>query len=83
MRALSLLLLALVGCGASWDPTANTVGAQIEARQLERCATDDAGTCTAAFMRVTAATAYCANAQELAHHGAPVPEAGTTCPKKP
>lgn len=76
---------ALAGCGGQSytadDATRNTVAAQIEARQLERCAVADAGTCTPAFMRVTAATAFCANAGALAAHGAAVPEAGTDCPK--
>lgn len=78
------MLLALAGCCASYtadDTVRATVAAQLEARQLERCATDDGGTCTPAFMRVTAATAYCASAGSLAAHGKPVPEAGTECPK--
>lgn len=83
MKLLLLLVGLVAGCGASYDPTTNTVAAQVEARQLERCATDDAGTCSAAFMRTTAAIAFCANARELSVHGAPVPEAGTTCPKQP
>jgi hypothetical protein len=82
--AVVAIALAMGACASSYTPedtTANTVSAENEARQLERCAVDDAGGCSPAFMRITAATAYCANARELAAHGAPVPEAGTECPK--
>jgi len=76
------LFLSLTGCGGSYsgdDTTANTIAARHEARELELCATDDAGTCTPSMVRAQSTLAYCANARELTAHTAPVPEAGVSC----
>lgn len=83
--AAPLLFAALVGCGGGFtddDTTANTVAARTESGQLSACAQDDAGSCSPAYVRASAALAYCANARELAAHGKPaVPgPAGMVCP---
>jgi hypothetical protein len=76
------LLLVLAGCGATYtadDQAANTIAARHEVRQLQECASDDAGSCTPAMVRAHASLAYCANERELQVHGAPVPDAGVQC----
>ena len=83
MQRLAFLLL-LAGCGGSYtddDTTANTIAARSEARVLAFCASgaEDAGGCTPSKVRAFIDLAYCANARELAAHGAPVPEAGAAC----
>lgn len=82
VRALVLVAASLAGCGASYsadDTTANTLAARMEARALDLCATDDAGTCTPSRVRAFATIAYCANARELVVHRAPVPDGGVAC----
>jgi hypothetical protein len=78
-----VLLLGLAACGPSYtadDTTSNTIAARNESHQLSACATDDASTCTPAYVRSSSEIAFCANARELLVHSAPVPEAGVTCP---
>ena len=78
-----IVLLALAGCGSSYtaeDNTSNTIAARNEGNQLTACATDDASTCTPAYVRASSEIAFCANARELLVHSAPVPEAGVACP---
>lgn len=81
MRALLLVAALFCACKSTYpddDQAANTTAAKAEARIVELCAVDaeDAGLCTPAHVRAFADLAYCANARELAVHGAPVPEAG-------
>jgi len=82
MRFLLALALFLPACATSWsdaDTEANTIGAKSEARVLEMCAGDDAGTCTPSRVRAFTALSFCANVRELVVHGAPEPDGGTTC----
>lgn len=81
MMAAAVLCL-LDGCKDGYtndDKSANTIGARSESRVLDFCATDDASTCTPSKVRAFTLLSYCANARELAAHGAPVPEAGVAC----
>jgi hypothetical protein len=81
MRLPLLLFLGLAACGG-WsadDTTANTIAARSEARVLDLCAADDAGACTPSRVRAFTLLAFCANARELAAHGAPVSDAGVSC----
>jgi hypothetical protein len=76
----------MVGCGGGYtdaDTASDKATAVVEAAQYSACATDDARTCTPAFMRATSTVAYCGNARNLSAHGRPIPPApaGLTCPR--
>lgn len=70
-----------LGCGASYDDTANKIGTRNEARVLEICATDDASTCSPSKVRVLTRIAFCANQEQLVEMGDPF-DGGPPCPKK-
>jgi hypothetical protein len=81
----ALFFVVLTGCGSSYpadDEAANTIASRAEARVLDFCSADDAAACTPSKVRSFTRLAYCANARELASHGASVPEAGVACQAK-
>jgi hypothetical protein len=77
----AVLLLLLCSCGASYtsdDTSANTIAAREEARVLDLCAQDDAGTCTPSKVRAFTTLSFCANQRELSAHSAPF-DGGPSC----
>jgi hypothetical protein len=80
------IALLVIGCGPSYtadDTTANTIAARMEARVLDLCASDDAGTCTPSRVRAFTLLAACANDRELVVHSAPVPDGGALLSCRP
>lgn len=76
----ALVLVFLVACGGGWtaaDTKSAAGAARAEIMIDELCRGD--GACNAAQVRALDRAATCANASQLARHGAPVPDAGFSC----
>ena len=77
-----VLLIGLVSCQASYsadDKTAADIGTRNASELHDECATDDAGTCTAAVVRARSLIIFCAAQHAETTHGTPF-DGGPPCP---